>query len=62
MNQTVLLQYLVNRIEKAGIPFMVSGSVASGYHGKPRATYGIDIIIEANDQQIQQLTIGLADR
>ncbi|HOW52436.1 MAG TPA: hypothetical protein PLV42_10395 [bacterium] len=39
---------LVERLEAIGIPFMLSGSIASSYHGRPRATQDIDIIIEAD--------------
>lgn len=62
MSQTEFLRYLVSQLERADIPFMVSGSVASGYHGEPRATYDIDIVIAADTEQIKRLTIGLSER
>ena len=36
--QREFLALLVKRLEAAGIPFMVSGSLASSFHGRPRAT------------------------
>ncbi|MEP6468655.1 MAG: hypothetical protein ABJC24_02690 [Chloroflexota bacterium] len=43
----------------AGVPFMVTGSVASSFHGEPRATRDIDIVIdptaEALDAFVQSL-------
>ena len=32
-------------LEAAGIPYMLTGSFASGYHGAPRASQDIDIVI-----------------
>jgi hypothetical protein len=35
-------------LESAGIPYMLTGSFASGFHGAPRASQDIDIVIAAN--------------
>jgi hypothetical protein len=32
-------------LEAAGVPYMLTGSFASGFHGAPRATQDIDIVI-----------------
>ena len=32
-------------LEVAGMPYMLTGSFASGYHGAPRATQDIDLVI-----------------
>jgi hypothetical protein len=32
-------------LEAAGVPYMLTGSFASGYHGAPRASQDIDIVI-----------------
>ena len=37
---------VIRRLEDAGVPFMVSGSLASSLHGQPRATNDIDIVID----------------
>lgn len=39
------LRRICAHLEKAGIPYMVAGSVASGYHGEIRMTRHIDIVI-----------------
>lgn len=62
MNQPDFLRVVVAKLEQAQIPFMVSGSVASGYHGLPRSTLNNDVIIDANRGQIDQLILGLGDR
>ncbi len=41
-----LLAIIVDRLERAAIPYMVTGSLASSYHGEPRATRDIDIVID----------------
>lgn len=50
-----LLHEIVTALEEAGIPFMIAGSVASGYHGEPRASYDVDIVIDANAEQVKLL-------
>ena len=32
-------------LDTAGVPYMLTGSFASGFHGAPRATQDIDIVI-----------------
>ncbi len=51
-------------LEATGIPFMLTGSMASAYHGAGRATMDIDLVIDPTEQQLRQLvdsvlTIGL---
>ncbi len=40
------LERLVGLLEAAGVPYMVAGSFASTYHGVPRTTQDIDIVVE----------------
>ena len=47
------LERLVQAFEKADIPYMISGSIASSFHGHPRATNDIDIIIDPTFSQLQ---------
>jgi hypothetical protein len=42
-------------LEELGIPYMVTGSVASSVHGVPRATQDIDVIIEPTRDQLAAL-------
>lgn len=41
-----LLAVVISRLDAAGVPHMVTGSLASSYHGEPRATRDIDIVID----------------
>jgi hypothetical protein len=43
--QPELLKLVVQRLEAAGIDFMIAGSVASSLQGEPRATHDIDIVV-----------------
>jgi hypothetical protein len=61
MSHAGLLQRMIAELDRASIPFMISGSVASGYHGESRSTYDIDIVIEADLQQIASFINGLTD-
>ena len=43
----------------AGIPYMVTGSVASSYYGEPRATRDLDVVIEPTSRTLETLLDGL---
>ena len=45
MSQPELLKLVGERLEAAGIDYMVSGSIASSLQGEPRATHDIDIVV-----------------
>lgn len=46
MTLAELLADAVRRLDRAHIPYMVTGSVASTYHGEPRATLDLDIVVD----------------
>ncbi len=43
------------------IPYMVTGSVASSYHGRPRSTHDADIVIDPTPDQLDRLVRSLVD-
>lgn len=43
------LARIVTLLQGAGIPFMLTGSFASAYHGQPRATQDIDLVIAPDE-------------
>ena len=45
---------MIAALDAAGIPHMLTGSFASGYHGAPRASQDIDLVIAPSEAQIQQ--------
>jgi hypothetical protein len=46
-------------LEQASIPYMVAGSIASSYHGRPRATHDADLVIDPDPQQLARAVQGL---
>ena len=48
-------------LDEAGIPHMVVGSFASAFHGEPRMTQDIDMVIEPTSESIK-LLVDLVDR
>jgi len=43
---------LVQALESGRIAYMLSGSLASGYYGQPRATNDIDVVIETDTRNL----------
>ena len=41
-----LLPEVIAHLDRSGIPFMVTGSLASSFHGEPRATRDLDMVID----------------
>lgn len=46
MTAAAFLSRLIAMLDAAGIPHMLAGSFASAYHGTPRATQDIDVVID----------------
>ncbi len=49
--QREFLERLVGLLDKAGIPYMVAGSMGSSFHGRPRATQDADVVIDPTEDQ-----------
>lgn len=54
MTLAELLADVGRRLTQAKIPYMVTGSIASSFHGEPRATRDIDIVIDPTPDSLQQ--------
>jgi hypothetical protein len=54
MTDAELLEHVARRLNQCSVPFMVVGSVASSYHGEPRVSYDIDLVIDATAEQVEQ--------
>jgi hypothetical protein len=55
MPQQELLIAVARALERAGMPYMVTGSVASSLQGEPRSTHDIDIVVEIKENGIAAL-------
>jgi hypothetical protein len=52
MSPSDVLGRIVAHLKAAGIPYMLSGSIASSAHGKPRSTEDIDLVIHPSLLQL----------
>lgn len=62
MSFDALLTTLVLALEAQEIPFMLTGSLASSYHGVPRATQDIDFVVDASLDRFLALSAALRDQ
>jgi len=53
--QQDFLKRLVERLDEAGVPYVVAGSLSSSLHGRPRATNDIDFVIAPTETQFRHL-------
>lgn len=45
-DQLSVLKLVTERIDAAGIAYMLTGSIAAGYYAQPRMTRDIDLVVE----------------
>ena len=50
---------LVTALDAAAIPYMVTGSIASAYHGASRATQDVDIVVAPLGDQLRAFVASL---
>jgi len=50
---SAFLRWLVETLERAGIAYMVTGSLASTFHGEYRATADVDVVVDPTEQQLE---------
>jgi hypothetical protein len=51
-----LLQRVISVLEEAGVPYMLTGSLAAAYYAVPRATQDIHLVVEVSPEQLRHLT------
>lgn len=49
------LKRLANHLREAEIAYMVAGSFASTYHGIPRSTQAIDLVVDVDETSLKRL-------
>jgi hypothetical protein len=52
--QREFLGRLVDLLSNAGIPYMLAGSLGSSFHGHPRATNDVDVVIVPTESQFRR--------
>ena len=50
-----LLAIVIGCLDEAGIAYMITGSLAASYHGQPRATQDVDIVIDPDAGTLDRL-------
>ncbi|HSG66434.1 MAG TPA: hypothetical protein VLD39_15605 [Gammaproteobacteria bacterium] len=55
----LVLVRVAELLDALAIPYVVGGSVASGFHGAPRMTQDIDILIDLPSQKVEPLTASM---
>jgi len=56
MQPNDLLRYVVQCLEKAGVPYFITGAVAGIAYGEPRLTNDIDIVVDIQEHHVSELT------
>jgi Nucleotidyl transferase AbiEii toxin, Type IV TA system len=54
-----LIADVVARLDAAGIPYMLTGSIASSWYGEPRATRDLDVVIDPTSSALERLVASL---
>lgn len=49
------IRRVLNALERAGVPYMLTGSFASAFHGAPRTTQDVDVVIAPTLGSLQKL-------
>ena len=60
MSQQALLTRIVEALDGAGIPYMLTGSLASSLQGEPRASHDIDVVIDIAPGDVAHVTRALS--
>lgn len=55
MTLTELLDAVTRRLDAAGVPYMIVDSLASSYHGVPRSTRDLDVVIDPDGPSLAAL-------
>jgi hypothetical protein len=50
---------VLDALERARIPFMIVGSIASNFHGIPRSTRDVDFVLQLGPSSLTDLTVAL---
>jgi len=59
MSQQELLKRIIQILDRTGIQYMVTGSVASSLQGEPRSTHDIDMVIAIQKSKAHELVEAL---
>ena len=61
MSLAAFLRTVASILERADVPYMMTGSLAAAYYATPRATQDLDVVIDTQETGIERLVRGLLD-
>jgi hypothetical protein len=59
MTLTEFLRRVIEILDEAGVPYMLTGSLASAYYAIPRATQDLDVVIATDEGGVEEIVRGL---
>jgi hypothetical protein len=59
MSLTGFLHRVIGILDEAGVPYMLTGSLASAYYAIPRATQDLDVVIATEKDGVEKVVQGL---
>ena len=62
MSLAEFLRTVVGLLDDSGIPYMLTGSMASAYYAVPRATQDLDVVIAADERGMERIIQDLLAR
>lgn len=54
-DEIAVLKLVARKLQAAGIPYMVTGSMAMTFYGKPRFTRDVDIVVELSAPDVNRI-------
>jgi hypothetical protein len=61
LTQEDVLRRVADALEEVGLPYMVTGSLASSLHGAPRMSQDADLVAEADEERVRRFVRRLGD-
>ena len=58
-SQDEFLRHIAAVLDACRIPYMIAGSLASSFHGEPRATHDIDLVVDPSSEGLEQFLASL---
>jgi len=59
MSLTGFLSRVIEILDEAGVPYMLTGSLVSAYYAIPRATQDLDVVIATEEGGVEEIVQGL---
>jgi hypothetical protein len=60
VSQRTLLTRIVEALDRAAIPYMLTGSLASSIQGEPRSTHDIDLVVDIAADDVARVVTALS--